>query len=262
MNRRLLSGIFLCLFALTAMAQNRAKFHHIIRLSQVRNGYLRLIYNNGTDHILFGSTPDPNYNLCSDLECIVTLGTGGSANVDFFSTRANSTSPCIGNATPLGSFRLDIGRSTLGSPTYVYKIPFKARSWSIASVPFRYRFKTDSSLSTITTNLSASVSYGWTWGQSWLTHRSMTNYSITMGPFVGITSIDLKKATVKSPSAWVTDRTNAGLSYGASITLARNNFGIVISVGADHAIGKYSSFWSYQNKVWVGLGINANLGLF
>lgn len=148
----------ICFYVTLAEAQNRARFHHIIRHSEVANGHLPLVYNDGTDHILYGSSPDPNFNLCSDVKAIVSLGSNGIANVDIFSFTTNSPSPCINMSTRLGanrSFRLDITRDSLGDPTYVYIIPFRLKTWSVATVPFRYRFKTDSSFSTVTTNLSA-----------------------------------------------------------------------------------------------------------
>jgi hypothetical protein len=272
MKLKLSFCLAICILPLFLFAQNRAKFHHIIKRSRVLSGNLPLVYNDGVnDHFLYPRVtpagtlpPDPNFQVCSDLQAIVTLSSTGTANVDIFSFTSPSPNPnCIGNTTPLGSFRLNIARSNLGDPSYVYKIPFKAKTWSVATVPFRYRFKTDSSFSTVTTNLSASLNYGWTiWGESRLTHRMISHYSIIGGPFVGVTSIDLKKSTVKNPYSWATDRTNIGISYGASFTLARNNFGVVLSIGADHVLGKQNKQWSYQDKPWIGLGVNTSLGLF
>lgn len=249
------------------LAQNRARFHHVIKKADVESGILPLVYNDGKPHKLYGKDRDSNFiKLCSDLDAIVTLGSSGTANVDIFSFTSNDALPCINMSTPLGtkvSFILDITRDSIGDLTYVYKIPFKLKTWSVATVPFRYRFKTDSSFSTVTTNLSASLSYSWSlFGRSILTHRLMSNYYILVGPFVGLTSIDLKKSTVKRPSSWTSDRTDIGMSYGASFTFGRNNFGLVLSLGLDHAFGKQSKQWSYQDKPWFGLGINTSLGLF
>jgi hypothetical protein len=250
------------------LAQNRARFHHIIKKADVESGVLPLVYDDGkVQHKLYGKERDSNFaKICSDLDAIVTLGSSGVANVDIFSFTSGSPAPCINISTPLGTkgnFTLDIIRDSLGDPTYVYKIPFKLKTWSVATVPFRYRFKADSSFSTVTTNLSVSLSYSWSlFGRSILTHRLMSNYYILAGPFLGLTSVTLNKSAVKRPSSWTTDRTNIGMSYGASFTLGRNNFGLVVSIGLDHAFGSQSKEWSYQDKPWLGLGVNTSLGVF
>lgn len=246
-------------------SQNRGRFRHIIRAASVASGYLPLVYNDGAiNHILYGPTPSVLHTYCGDLEAIVSIS-GNNINVDFLTITTPPTpgSTCISAATHLGTFRLDLARLTLGDPTFAVKIPFKFRTIAVATVPFRYRFATDSSFSTVSTNLGASLSYNWSlWGRSIVTHRAITNYCVLLGPFIGVTSVDLKKATVKNPTSWKNDLTNFGFSYGVNVTFARNNFGIVISIGADHAFGLNSTKWSYQDKPWIGLGVNTSLGIF
>jgi hypothetical protein len=263
MNPSLLCLVAMLMVASITTAQNRARFHHKISLSQIESGYLPLVYNDGTsDFKLYQHLSDSVHRVCSDLDGIVSVASG-TVSIDFFSvTGPSPDSPCINNTTKLGTFTLDLKREKLGDPTFAVWIPFRAWTWSLATVPFRYRFKTDSSFATVSTALSASVSFGRTFGWSNVTHRAMNNYSVTVGPFVGVTSVDLKKPTVKNPAAWTSDRTNFAVSYGLSVTLARNNFGIVISAGADRAYGEQHEEWSYQNKPWIGIGINASMGLF
>src|SRR5690606_29465646 len=102
-------------------------------------------------------------------------------------------------------------------------------TWGVGTTPFRYRPKADSSAATISAALSVSVSFGPTFGWSTISPRAIINWSITPSAFVGVSSADLKKSTVKSPSTWTTDRTNVALNYGISAIIARNNFGFVIS---------------------------------
>jgi hypothetical protein len=132
-------------------------------------------------------------------------------------------------------------------------------------MPMRIRAKTDSSNSTVSATLSLSLGFGYTFGWSKITGRSMNNYSVTLAPFLGLSSAELKKETVKTPKIWDANKTftrfNPAISYGFSATFARNNFGFVISGGFDHAFGEMADQWSYQNKFWVGLGVNTNLGI-
>jgi hypothetical protein len=99
-----------------------------------------------------------------------------------------------------------------------------------------------------------------------VTGRGLNSYSFTIGPFVGVSTAELKKETVKTPRNWevdkISNRVLPTFSYGISTTFARNNFGVVISGGFDVAIGDMADTWSYQNKLWIGLGINTNLGIF
>lgn len=266
MKIKLLITMCLIFFSITLYAQkNFVKYHHIIEMNKVNSGYYRLVYNNGSDHILYGATPDPNFQICSDLKAIVTL-TSSRVDVDILSFIGTSASaPCINNTTSLGTsyFKLDVARANLGTPTYLIKIPLRVSVWSVATVPFRYRFETDSSFSTVSTNLSASVSRGWSiCGNSILSHRGINHYYILVGPFGGVSGVDLKKSTVKNPSTWSGDRTNIAASYGINFTFARNNLGLVISIGADHAFGSKNTSWSYQDHPWIGLGVNTSLGIF
>jgi hypothetical protein len=103
-------------------------------------------------------------------------------------------------------------------------------------------------------------------GCSHITGRSINNYSVTVGPFVGFSTAELKKETVKTPKIWENNKTvnriNPAFSYGVSITGARNNFGFVVSGGIDHALNDMADNWSYQDKFWFGIGINTSLGIF
>jgi len=255
--RSICLAFVLFVLSYNSFSQNRKGFRHIIKQSSVESGYLPLAYLMNKDTIPI--------RICSpQLEGIISM-VSGVPTIDFFTIidTAHISSPdCISRNTKLGSFILNLRRTTLGDSTRVIRVPFRTRSWSIATVPFRYRFKSDSAFSTVTSNLSVSFSYGWATGYSTITHRGMNNYSVTLGPFIGFSSADLKRSTVKKPASWAADRTNIALSYRGSVTLARNNFGLVLSFGLDHAFGKNSKQWSYQDKPWIGLGVNTSLGLF
>jgi hypothetical protein len=180
---------------------------------------------------------------------------------------ANLTSSTINSNTDYANstFVLTDNRKKLGDSTKVLKVPFRAWTWSIGTTPVRFRGKTDSSTATVSTTLGLSISFGRTWGRTKFTSRTAINRSFTLAPFVGISTAELKKETVKTPKSWENNKTytqtNATISYGLSGTIARNNFGLVFSLGFDNAIGSKSELWSYQNKLWFGVGINTNLGI-
>lgn len=238
--------------------QNRSKFHHVIKMSYISSGYLPLVYKdtNGTIQ---------NVTLCSpERPGIITLDKGVPV-IDFWQIKdaTNDTiDTCISRNTDLGRFEIDLSRKKIGEATRYIVIPFRAWTWGVGTNPFRFRPKADSSFSTVSSSLGVSLNFGRTFGWSTISQRAITSYSITVGPFIGLSSVDLKKSTVKQPSLWETDRTNVAFSYGVNAILARNNFGIVISIGFDSNLGEKSEQWSYQNRPWIGIGVNTGLGLF
>ena len=91
------------------------------------------------------------------------------------------------------NFTLTDNRKTLGETTRVLKIPFNAWTFSVGTTPMRFRAKTDSSSSTVSATLSLSLGFGYTFGCSQITGRSINNYSVTVAPFIGLATAELKK---------------------------------------------------------------------
>lgn len=247
------------IFVTTTFAQNRTKFYHKIKKDDIESGYLKLVYKDKN-----GDKKD--IAVCSKyLKGIITLDKGVPV-IDFWSITDEqnpNTFNCISNNTELGRFEIDLTpRSKLGDPTKYIVIPFRAWTWGVGTTPFRFRPETDTSFSTISSSLGVTINYGRTLGWSTISPRAINNFSITVGPFVGLSSVDLKKSTVKSPTTWTTDRTNAAFTYGINSIFARNNFGLVLSIGFDNNFGENSKEWSYQNRPWFGIGINTSLGIF
>jgi hypothetical protein len=247
------------LFATTTFAQNRSKFYHKIKKSNIESGYLKLVYKDKN-----GEKKD--ISVCNKyLKGIITLDKGVPV-IDFWSItdNKNSNNPnCISNNTELGRFEIDLTpRNKVGDITKYIVVPFRAWTWGVGATPFRYRSKTETSFSTISSSLGVTLNYGRTFGWSTISPRAINNFSITVGPFIGLSSIDLKKSTVKSPATWTTDRTNAAFTYGINSIFARNNFGLVLSLGFDKNFGENSKEWSFQNRPWFGVGINTSLGIF
>ncbi|WP_411274201.1 hypothetical protein [Daejeonella sp.] len=244
----------------TTFAQNRSKFYHKIKRADIESGYLKLVYTNKS-----GAKED--ISLCSEyLKGVITLDKAGVPVVDFWSITDDNNSDfskCISNGTELGKFEIDLSpRKTIGDSTKYIVVPFRAWTWGVSATPFRYRPKTGNTFSTISSSLGVNLNYGRTFGWSTISPRAINNFSTTVGPFIGLSSVDLKKSTVKSPTTWTTDRTNAAFTYGMNAIFARNNFGLVLSIGFDNNFGENSNEWSYQKKAWFGIGVNTSLGIF
>lgn len=254
-----------------SFGQNSSKFHH--KLSQAIIDSAEFVLRAKTSHFTKDSILIDDFKkmyIGDGLvrSCILSLDGKGGITVDFWrivDSIYDGVDTIVNRKTKTLSFTLTDGRKNIGQATKVIKVPFSAWTWSVGTTPVRYRFKTDSSLSTVSTALSISFSYGYTFGKSVITSRAINHKSITIAPFIGLVSADLKKETVKTPKIWdaakTTTQTNVAFSYGLSGTFARNNLGIVVSVGFDHMFGSKSDQWSYQDKPWIGLGINTNLGI-
>lgn len=156
------------------------------------------------------------------------------------------------------------GRMSIYQPTKMLKVPYKHFTIGINSIPFRYRSRRvlhDSVVAhgTATTSFNLALNLGYTWGYSSITTRARNDYSFTLGVFTGPSTVQLTSSNVvNAPNFTAGNSTNAVLSYGINAIFARNGLGIMISVGADKALGSYGNKWIYDNIPWIGLGVAAN----
>lgn len=267
--------IFILLgFVTRIYGQNSARFHHLLTQQIINDASFTLLLKQSNQ-------PDKTMQLPPGkvIKCVITLDKGTPAldiwrieddptdnTKDEFGTLKNAQSNIVNAETPVGSLVLSDDRTKLGQPTRVLKVPFKGFTWGVATTPFRYRFRTDSTRATVASNLTLSLSYGYFWGKTTFTSRLTRHHANIVSFFFGAASADINSKTVKTPETWTkagtADRTNPALSYGLSYTRSINNLGIVLSVGLDTAIGPYSSHWSFQNRPWIGIGVNTGIGLF
>jgi hypothetical protein len=167
------------------------------------------------------------------------------------------------DATTTVPLELKDGRQRITDPTRVLRVPYTHYTFSLNSIPFRYRTKkmledTLHSTGTVTTAFSLALSFGHTWGFSSITTRARNDYAFTLGAFFGPSSVDLKKETVRNPSEFIGGRTNPVLSYGVNTIFSRNGFGFLLAAGFDKAYGKFGNDWIYDEKLWLGFGISAS----
>lgn len=172
----------------------------------------------------------------------------------------------INQNTPYGSIEIVDGRATFSDPTQVLVVPFATWSIGVNSIPVRIRgrekVEETKIPSTVTSAFSLAVSLGRTWGLSQVTTRAITNWSITAGAFIGPSTAELKKETVKESATWGTNKTNLTITYGLNVVFSRNNFGILIAYGWDNCVGSKHSQWIYDEQPWFGFGVNAGFTNF
>lgn len=192
-----------------------------------------------------------------------------SSNGNWSNRIANANE--ISGVTPINPSYFTIPlckRKRIGAPNTYVKVGFRSWALGVGATNFRYRWKqgnTNGIVSgTVSSALSLNVNFGYALGYSKINAKRFTNYSVVFSGFTGLTSAELKSAVVENPEDWKTEqnRTNPAITYGANVVLSRNNFGIVFSLGFDSNIGPNAKQWIYQNKGWVGIGINTSLGIF
>ncbi len=252
------SILILALAASTvAFGQGRFKLHHIIKKSAIESGYLPLIYKDNDNQL-------QRVSICSEkLFGIVRIDQGVPV-IDFWPITNDdyANNPhCISKNTELGRFEIDLLRKKVGDPVRYIKVPFSGWIFGIGTIPFRLRPKTKILPSAASSQIGINLSYGKYVGYSRVTERAITNYGLIIGPFVGITEVRLEKSTVINPDNWFADRTNSAFTYGINVALTRNNLGLVLSWGYDHNFGHDAKYWGYQNKPWIGIGLNTYLGI-
>jgi hypothetical protein len=229
-------------------------FHHTINQATVKSYGFDLV----------AGTPPAPINLCVGRSGVVNVS-GGKINVDIWRILDNtSCANGIDKRTGIDNLQIIDNRTTYGDPTRVLVLPFQAINLGVNTIPFRIRQKAkveETGLEVPATGTSAfqlALNVGYTYGLSKITTRTITNWSATIGGYIGPSTTDLKKETVKHPSLWTTNQTNATMTYGINLILARNNFGLVLAYGFENALGKNKAEWIYNGKSYFGFGINTS----
>ncbi len=284
----------------TLLGQNRMKFKHRISQKRINDaGFVLLNWNPNSNGGKGGYTDTLKIGDDNKLRSIIKLDSKGNILVDFWQIKSGqgfkrkcifwkdqiseidpfkSQIKFVNSQTPYNIDnppKLTDGRNSIGKTTKVLPIPFSGFTFGVATMPFRLRGSENISptekVNYVVTSPKPDISFtgGWTLGKSIITSRSIINYSATFGGFVGLTSAEIKDGVVNSATfLYGTGKTtkqvqtNPAMSYGAAITVARNNLGIVFALGFDNSFGVYSNDWVYQNRPWFGIGLSANLGIF
>ena len=193
----------------TLFGQNRIKFSHRLSQKKIDNAGFVLLASNPatgkyTDILKIGGT--------NRLGCIIKLDRDGNIFVDFWQIKSNKDG-FKGQAGIVNSetnFNIDNlpklsdGRTKVGEPTKVLYVPFNGLTFRVAAIPFRLRFKEEisstekSNVTVISPRPDFAITSGWTVGKSVITNRSIINYSAILGPFIGLSSAEIKNGVVKS----------------------------------------------------------------
>lgn len=183
------------------------------------------------------------------------------------------TDECLGqtgiiNAAIDNDLRIQLPKRTrVGDPTISMWLPYQTWLFGVNAIGLKVRPRvTDDLDSTYTRsvtsgnfNLGLNVGYSFGWTQ--FTHRSTNSYSITPGFNLGFSGVAIGKEPLKQKLKTDFIPSNLVLSPAFSLIGARNDIGIILTVGKDRMFGKYAGKWLYQNKWFWGLGVSAGLKL-
>lgn len=255
------------------LVSSQIRFHHIVDEQKIQKKYgftlQKVVTTPPNPATPYETKTSTNVSLCSVKRNGVITVSGGQINFDLWQILDNNNCGVEGldSTTVLRStqIRFTDSRTTLGRPTKVMWVPFQAINLGVNTLPFRYRLPVTLSDGTKTTGIGTTsfqlaLNVGYTWGWSAINTRLMNNYSITLGGYFGPSTTDLKKSVYKEQTKYVSDQTNATLTYGANIILARNSLGLVFAFGTEHATGKNSEQWIYNGKPYFAFGINTSFG--
>lgn len=251
------SILFLTLLFLLTEGFSQIRFHHRIRMSTLKKYGFNLVSVAGA--------AQASVDLCTLRKGTITVS-NGNINLDLWQILDKTTcTNGITRSTPITSLRIVDGRTTFGLPTKTLWVPFQSINIGVNTLPFRYRLPVTINDTTQvngigTTSFQLAFNIGYTFGWSAITSRVLNNYSITLGGYFGPATTDLKKGVYKDPSKYVSDQTNASLTYGLNIILARNTLGLVFAYGSENALGKNSGQWIYNGRPYFAFGINTGFG--
>jgi hypothetical protein len=90
--------------------------------------------------------------------------------------------------------------------------------------------------------------------------KNVTTISLTAGPMLGASAIDLKSAS--TAPGLVGDRKSVSLSYGVYMMIGIGTINFGYAVGIDSVLGHGASSWVYGGKIWHGLIVALNVITF
>jgi hypothetical protein len=187
--------------------------------------------------------------------------------------QTSKADPCLGstdtiNAQTPNNLRIDgLKRTYVGNPTKSITLPYQTIIVGVNYIGFKIRPKVrdynDSlySSNVVAGNINLGFSFGYSFGWTKFTHRSSHSWSITPGISLGLGAVSLGKEPLKKQVSTTYTPNNFVLSPCASITIARNDIGLIFTYGHDVMFGRHASAWAYQGKGFFGFGIAAGLKL-
>lgn len=250
----------ICLLVVPAKAQAQTISHYRISQRQFdRYGYQ--LYVKGTDSS--NTAKEKAYRIGGRIHGTVSSDNGNiTVAVERYNRSGKNDSFATVNYTR--TIELRKTRKTFGDSRAVINLPYHSFYINVGTMPFQYRLSVKDGEGRkvpgcITSSLSLCMSAGYTMGFSRFTFSGQNDYSLTAGALLGISGIEIKGSTARHPETWAGDQTTTALSYGVMIIAARNNLGLMISLGMDNVLSSAGKEWIYNNKPWIGLGISTSI---
>jgi hypothetical protein len=265
-------GNTLLLFALlgmvhTANGQNRAGFQYKLDQACIDKAGWSLAW------VAKGKQPI-QYQVCSKHLKVLLGPVGYQIPVDVWSFESDQplfnksgTAPCIDGTlstnTPDSLLVLQHrARPRLSDPIWNLQLGYSGWVFGASAIAARVRFAFGSTPETGVSGFNFAFFAGRTWGRAYINPRRIIHAGLTVAPFVGVSTTEMRKNVYTDETAWVSDRTAMTVSYGGNVIISRNQLGLVISYGYESVLGPNSSQWIYNWRPWLGVGVAANLGIF
>ena len=149
-----------------------------------------------------------------------------------------------------------------------FKYSQTSENFQTITIPFKLRPGIDTFSYQLTTGVNVGFSYVFKKIKKTYEPVSINKTSRLIGyrenefeygfaPFIGLTTVGLKGSNTRGAVA--TDKTVFGTSLGILLSGGINKFDVGIAFGIDHAFGKNSGDWIYQDKPWFGLVLGIDL---
>lgn len=286
MKKNLLTVFFLLLLGHEISAQitsNRIRFKYRIskdKLASLNKSGYQIVDDKGNNYQFCANLKKPFKCLVNSKEGVLSIDPWGiidkRVNPSKRNIKKNIQDPCydavgtstIINANTSNKLKINLkSRPLVGSPTEAITLHYQTWIVGVNVVGLKIRPSVkdynDSiySANAITGSINLGLNVGYSFGWTKFTHRTSNSFSVTPGLSFGFSSASLSKEPLSKKVTTTFTPSNFIFSPSASLTVARNDVGIIISYGRDIMFGRHSDAWAYQGKGFFALGIVAGLKL-
>jgi hypothetical protein len=259
--------------AYSQLATHRFRFQHRIskkKLAKLSSAPAPLLYITDAS----GNKYDFCQYLKKPFKCIVTYDASKrTLLLDSWAIIPNDTqcqTAGIINSTTPNTLQIKLpDRNKIGDKTVAVRLPYRTWVLGVNALAFKLRPKVKDysgnnyTPSAITSGVNLGITIGHSFGWTNFRSNNLGNNSFSLTPAfsLGFSSASLSKEPLKKQVVVTYNPSNLILSPAASLIIARNDIGIILSFGKECMTGKNSSAWAYQGKGYFGLGIAAGLKL-
>lgn len=181
---------------------------------------------------------------------------------------ACADNPLIVNENTLNSLKIDLKKPTpLKDKTKSIRLNYESFIFGVNIGGLKIRPRVTDyngnvwAANAFTGSFNFGLSYGYSFGRTIFTRRGYNSFSTTPSLGLGFSAASLAKEPLKRAVVTSYNPSNLILSPVANLTFARNDIGIIVSLGLDYMCGRHSTAWAYQGKPFVAVGVAAGLKL-